>query len=108
MKRKASMTTSLDVICESIQDIRTSMWEAHLVKVDKAETKKDTAAAFGALKAVPRLSRQPLNVAYDTFTSEPTNTWGFLEMSAEEKEEYVRYKFGGFSDFLAKKTPCQL
>ena len=95
-KRKASMASSWDVICESIQEIRTSMKEAHLVKVDKGETKEDIAAAFAALKAIPRVSRETLIVAYDSFTSEPTKAWEFLQMSTEDKEECVRYKFGGF------------
>ena len=56
-KRKTSMASSLDVICESRQEIRTGMREAHLVKVDKAETKQDILAAFVALKAIPRLSQ---------------------------------------------------
>ena len=56
-KRKTSMASSLDVICKSIQEIHTGMREAHLVKVDKAETKQDILAAFEALKAIPGLSR---------------------------------------------------
>lgn len=95
-KRKASMASSLDVIYESIQDIRTGMKEAHTVKVDKGETKQDIMATFAALKAIPRVSQETLVVAYDTFTSEPTKAWGFLQMSVEDREYYVRYKFGGY------------
>ena len=77
-KRNASMASSLDVICESIQDICTGMKEAHTIKVDKGETKQDIMATFAALKAIPRVSQETLVVAYDTFTSEPTKAWGFL------------------------------
>ena len=90
------MASSLDFICESIQDIRTGMKEAHTVKVDKGETKQDITAAFAALKAIPGVSQQTLIVAYDTFTSEPTKAWGFLQMSVEDREYYVRYKFEGY------------
>ena len=89
------MASSLDVIWEGIQDIQECMRESQIVKVDKGEMKQDVSATFAALKAIPGLSRQTMIVAYDTFTSEPTKAWGFLEMSPEEKEEYVWYKFGG-------------
>ena len=85
MKRKVSMDSSLDVICKSIQEICMVMREAHLVKVDKGETKQDISATFAALKAIPKLSRQTLIVAYDIFTFEPTKSWGFLEMSPKER-----------------------
>ena len=62
------MVSSLDVICESIQDIWEGMRGSQIVKVDKGETKQDISATFVALKAIPRLSQQTMIVAYDTFT----------------------------------------
>ena len=70
------------------------MTKAHNVNVDKRQEKHDISSAFTALKAMPGVNRETLIVAYDFFSSEPTKAWAFVEMTAEEREEYIRYKFG--------------
>lgn len=88
-RKKPSMASSLEIICETIQNIDRGM--------SKREVKHDISSAFAALKAMPGVSRGTLIVAYDFFSSEPTKAWAFLEMTTEEREEYIRYKFGGAS-----------
>ena len=99
-RMKPSMTTCLDVICESILNIDQGMNKDHNINVDKREVKQDISSAYPALKAMPRLSRETLIVAYEFFTSKPMKSWGFIEMTEQEREEYVRYKFGGSLSYI--------
>ena len=70
------------------------MTKAHNINLDKRQDKQDISTAYAALKAMPGVSKETLVVAYDHFTSEPTKAWGFIQMTEEEREEYIRYKFG--------------
>ena len=94
-RKKASMAASLDAISESIQMIQEGISKPHTIRVDKEDISKDVANVLAALKAIPGLGRDTMNVACDTFMNEPTRVIWFLEMDAKVREDYVRYKFGG-------------
>ena len=88
------MATSLDVISESIHMIKEGINKPHTIKVDKEGSKQDVAKVLAALKAILGLNQETLTVACDTFMHEPTIAIWFLEMDAEAREDYVKYKFG--------------
>ena len=94
-RKKPSMANCLDVICESIQNIDRGMTKGHSINVDKREEKHDMSSAYVALKAMPKITQETMIVAYEFFTSEPTKAWAFIGMIEEEREVYIRYKFGG-------------
>ena len=89
------MAASLDVISGSIQRIEEGMKMPHTIRVDKDDIRTDASNLFAALKAIPELSRETMTKASDTFMREPTMAIWFLEMDAEAREDYIRYKFGG-------------
>ena len=89
------MAASLDVISESIYEIREGIKQAHTIRFDKEDTKKEAADLFAALKAIPGISQQTMTIASDNFMQEPTRAIWFLEMDDAAREDYIRYKFGG-------------
>ena len=94
-RRKASTAASLDVIFGSIQRIEEGMKIPHTIRVDKDDIKIDASNLFCALKAIPRLSRDTMTKASDTFMHEPTMAIWFLDMDVQAREDYIKYKFGG-------------
>ena len=94
-RRKASMAASLDVISESIYEIREGIKQSHTIRFDKEDTKKEVVDLFFSLKAIPRISQQTMTIASDNFMQEPTRAIWFLEMDDAAREDYIRYKFGG-------------
>ena len=94
-RKKASMATSLDTISENICEVRKGINRSHTIKFDKEDTKKEAADLFVALKAIPRISRETMTIASDTFMQEPTRAIWLLEMDDLVREDYIRYKFGG-------------
>ena len=94
-RKKPSMANCLDVICESIQNIDRGMTKGHSINVDKREEKHDMSSAYAALKAMPKITQETMIVAYDFFTSKATKAQAFIGMTEQEREVYIRYKFGG-------------
>ena len=79
------MSTSLDVICETMKELKDGLGKPQIVKVDKSEEDNILSATYTALKVVPELSRAVFVKAHDTSVLQRERAKGFLLMDEAER-----------------------
>lgn len=93
-RKKTSLSSSLDVICETMKELKDGLGKPQIVKVDKSEDDNILSAAYTALKAVPELSRAIFVKVHDTFMLQRERAKGFLMMDDAERVEWIAMTFG--------------
>lgn len=88
-RKKTSLSTSLDVICETMKQLKDGLGKPQIVKVDKSEEDNVLSAAYTSLKVVPELSQAVFVKAHDTFVLQCERAKGFLMMDDVERVDWI-------------------
>lgn len=92
-RKKATMTGSLDVLCETMKIIEEDFRAPLLIKVDNSESDSVLDSVYEALKGILDLSQPTMLKAYDTFMAKKERAKGFLKMNEDERVQYIAMKF---------------
>lgn len=83
-KRKASLASSLDMICETMQTLTEGLKVPQVVTVDHSQEQAVLGRAWKTLKAMPQVSSSDAITVYETLMNKPAILNGFVSMETDE------------------------